>query len=467
MKIPFNGSKKGLNIIVVGCGKVGRTIVERLCGEGHDITVIDSSPDRINEITGSYDVMGVTGNGASHATLVDAGIDKADILIAVTQSDELNILCCIMAKQASECDTIARVRTPDYSREAGYIKDKLGLTLIINPDLATAGEIARLLYLPTALDVNAFAHGQVEMVRFKLPEGNILAGKSIASFEYESIDNILICAVERGDELSIPSGDFVMREGDLVSFVSPMGEARKFLEDIGITTKKIRSTIIVGGSKAAFYLARRLIGMNVDVKIIEEDEKRCEELSKLLPKATIINADGTNRDVLKEEGIEFTDSFMALTGMDEQNIFLTLHARNVSNAKVITKIDHLMFKDVLDPLDLGSIIYPRYLTAEAIVAYVRRKKNTLNSSTIETLYHLFNEKAEAIEFMIERESDVTGRKLSELKLKDSLLICCIVRSGKMIIPSGNDEIKVGDDVMVLTTHTGFDDIDDILVQNRS
>lgn len=462
---PKKGQPKGLRIIIVGCGKVGATLVEQLSREGHDLTIIDKSPQRIQSITGLFDVMGIVGNGASYSVQMEAGIEDADLIIAVTNSDELNLLCCTVAKRVGGCAAIARVRTPDYSTEVGYLREKLGLAMIINPELEAAKEAARILYLPTALEVNSFAHGQAELIKFKVPEGNMLDGMTIAFLGKTIAHNILICAVERGKEIFIPSGDFQMKKGDIISFVSSRRSAKDFLETIGFKTNRVKSTMIIGGGKAAYYLAKQLLHMGISVKIIEIDKARCEELSILLPKAVIINGDGTNEDLLKEEGIEYTESFVALTGIDEENILLTLYARQVSDAKVITKINRITFKDVISNLDLGSVIYPRYITSETIIAYVRAKKNSMGSD-IETLYHMFDHRAEAIEFRVREKSAVTNISLAELPLKKNLLLSCINRNGKIIIPSGQDCIRVGDTVMIVTTHTGFNDILDILETSR-
>jgi trk system potassium uptake protein TrkA len=456
-----NPIKQGLNIIVVGCGKVGTTLTEQLSKEGHDITIIDQKASKVQALTNLYDVMGIVGNGASYSVQMDAGIENTDLIIAVTDSDELNLLCCTVAKRVGDCAAIARVRTPDYSKEVGYLREKLGLTMIINPELEAAKEAARILYLPTALEVNSFAHGQAEMVKFKVPDGNILDGMAISYLGRNIAPDILICAAERDGELYIPSGDFQIAKGDILSIVASRKAAKAFLEAIGFKTNQVKNTMIIGGGKAAYYLALQLLNMGISVKIIEIDRNRCEELSILLPKAIIINGDGTNEELLKEEGIEYIESFVPLTGIDEENIMLTLHARQVSNAKVITKINRINFKDVISQLDLGSVIYPRYITSEAIIAYVRAKKDSLDSN-IETLYHMFDYRAEAIEFRVDKESEVTNISLAELSLKKDLLISFINRNGSIIIPSGQDCIKVGDTVMIVTTHTGFNDIQDIL-----
>lgn len=461
----FKGShskKTGLKIILVGCGKVGATLVEQLSKEGHDITIIDKNYQKIQAMTDLYDVMGFVGNGASYSVQMEAGIETTDLIIAVTNSDELNLLCCTVAKRVGDCAAIARVRTPDYSKEVDYLREKLGLAMIINPELEAAREAARILYLPTALEVNSFAHGQAELIKFKVPDGNLLDGATIASLGKNHAENILICAIERNGEVYIPSGDFLIHKHDIISFVASRNVAKTFLKKISFKTKQVKNTMIIGGGKAAYYLAKQLLHMGISVKIIENDQSRCEELSILLPQAVIINGDGTNEELLKEEGIETVESFVPLTGIDEENIMLTLYARQVSNAKVITKINRIVFKDVINSLDLGSVVYPRYITSEAIVAYVRAKKDSMDSN-IETLYHMFDHRVEAIEFRVDEASEVTGIPLTDLSLKKNLLISCINRNGTILIPSGQDQILVGDTVMIVTTHTGFNNLCDILL----
>lgn len=454
-----------MKIIIVGCGKVGSTLVEQLDKEGHDVAIIDKNAQKIQNLTNLHDILGVVGNGASYSTQIEAGIKDADLLVAVTDSDELNLLCCTIAKQVGNCATIARVRTPDYSREVAYLREKLGLAMIINPELETANVAARILALPTALEVNSFAHGQAEMTKLKIPEGNLLDGMPIMSLgkhlDQNIVDNVIICAVERDGEVKIPSGSFTLQAGDTISFVATRPVARKFLEKIGFKTKHVNNTMIIGGGKAAYYLAAQLLNMGIDVKIIESNRERCEQLSVLLPKAVIINGDGTDEELLTEEGLPYAESFVPLTGIDEENILLTLHAKAVSNAKVITKINRIAFKDAIAKLDLGSVVYPRFITAEAIIAYVRAKSNS-RGSNIETLFHVFDARAEAIEFRVNDASSVTGIPLMNLKLKKDLIISFINRGGNILIPSGQDTIEVGDTVMVVTTHTGFQDIVDIM-----
>ena len=454
-------SKRGLSIIIVGCGKVGATLTEQLCKEGHDIAVVDKDPARVQALTDMYDVMGLVGNGASYSVQMEAGIETADLIISVTDSDELNLLTCTVAKRVGNCAAIARVRDPDYSQEINYLQERLELAMIINPELEAANEIARVLYLPAALGVNTFARGLAEMVRIKIPEGNVLHGQSLAFLGRSVTKDILICAVERGQEVQIPGGNFVLQEGDVISFIASAKSAAEFLENIGIQTHRVKSALLIGGGKSAYYLAKQLLEVGVDVRIIEERHERCEELSILLPGATIINGDGTKEELLKEEGLENVEAFVPLTGIDEENILLTLHAREVSDAKVITKINRINFSHVINRLDLGSVVYPKYITAEAIIAYVRALTASKDSN-VETLYHMFDSRVEAIEFRVKGESELTGKPLKELKLKDNLLIACINRNGQIIIPGGDDWIQAGDTVIIVTTHTGFDVLQDIL-----
>ena len=458
---------KGLSIIIVGCGKVGQTLVEQLSKEGHDITIIDKKADKVQQLANTYDIMGLVGNGASYSVQLEAGIEKTDLLIAVTESDELNLLCCTVARRVAGCAAIARVRTPDYSQEINYLQEKLGLAMIINPELESAREAARMLSLPTALEVTSFAHGQAEMITFRIPKDNLLDGMKLWDMHKhipaEIEKNLLICCIERDGQVHIPSGNFEMRNGDTISVVSTIRICRKFLRTIGFKTRQVRSTMIVGGGKAGFYLAQELSQMGIDVKLIEQDHARCMELNTLLPKVNVINGDGTDQELLKEEGLAYAESFVPLTGIDEENILLTLHARKVSNAKVVTKINRITFRDVINALDLGSVIYPRYITSEAIVAYVRAKANSINSN-VETLNYLFDNRVEAIEFRVNIASDATGIQLKDLKpkMKKDILIAFINRNGRILIPSVSDTIEVGDSVMIVTTHTGFDDIRDIL-----
>ena len=452
---------RGLNIIIAGCGKVGITLIDQLSKEGHYITVIDKNSTKLQTLSNNYDIMTICGNGASYSVQREAGIESADLIIAVTDSDELNLLCCTVASRSGKCSAIARVRTPDYSIEANYLKNRLGLARIINPELEAANEVTRILSLPTALDVTPFAHGQVEMVKIKIPENSFLDNMEIQNISKNISTDFLISAVERNGEVFIPSGSFILKSGDIMSVVAARRDILSTLKKMNFKSTPIKNTLIIGGGKVAYYLAKQLLNIGFDVKIIEQDRERCEELSILLPKAIIINGDGTDEDLLKEEGIQNCDSFVPLTGIDEENIMLTLYASKVSNAKAVTKINRINFTNVIAGLDRGSVVYPRFLTSEAIIAYVRAMKNSMNSG-IETLSHLFNQRVEAIEFKIKEAPAVTNIPLMDLKLKNNLLICVINRNGRVFIPSGQDCFMDGDSVVLVTTHRGFNDINDIL-----
>ena len=454
-------AKASLNIIIIGCGRVGTTLVEQLSKEKHDITIIDNKERKVRLLSEMYDVMGVIGNGASYDVQQEAGVEEADLLIAVTDYDELNLLCCTIANQVADCATIARVRTPDYSRESKYLRDRLGLAMIINPELEAAKEAARILYLPSALEVSSFAHGQAELIKFRIPEGNVLDGITLSELRGNIEPNLLVCGIEREGDIIIPSGDFHMQKEDEVLIVADRYVTRGFFEKIGFQSNSVKNCLIVGGGMASFYLAQELISMNIQVKIIERDSKRCEELSILLPKAVIINGDGSDEELLEEEGIEYVEAFVPLTGIDEENVFLTLFAKQISHAKCITKINHINFRNVINSLDLGSVIYPRYYTSEAIIAYVRAKQNA-SDNAVDTLYHIFDNRAEALEFNVQEVCEVTDIPIRKLKLKDELLLCFINRNGKILIPSGQDRIRVGDTVMVMTKHEGLGSITDIL-----
>ena len=457
-------SKPPLKCIIVGSGKVGMALIDVLTKEGNDITLIDQDASLVEEMTGMYDIMGLVGNGASFRIQQEAGIEDTDLLIAVTESDELNLLCATVAKQSKKCATIARVRTPEYSVEANYLREQLGLTMIINPELTAAQEISRLLTLPGALEVTDFAHGQAQLIRVKIVAGSPLIGMTVAEYARSYGDPMLFCAVERDDKVFIANGDFLFREHDIVAFVCDYKQSRLCLSHIGISSGSIKNCLIVGGGKASYYLSSFLLANHIDVKIIERDHARCEFLSENLPKAIIIHGDGTDESLLHEEDLTTTEAFVPLTGMDEENIILTLHAKQVSSAKIVTKVDRFSFKNVIRSLDLGSVIYPRYLTAEAILGYARDRRASLQSGGIITMSQLYDQRVECIEFSVEESaSSIVGKPIRTLSLKPNLIITFINRHGKVLFPMGNDTIELGDSVMVVTTNKGFSEISDILL----
>ena len=451
-----------MKIIIVGCGKVGTTLAEQLNRENHDITLIDTNEEAIQNISDSADVMGVTGNGAVYQVQMEAGIQDADLLIATTNSDELNMLCCLIAKKAGNCHTIARIRNPEYSSEIRYIREELNLSLAINPELAAAREIARLLRFPSAIKIEPFAKGRIELLKFLIPEHSLLNDMRVMDVVNRLKSNVLICVVERGNDVVIPDGNFVMKKGDKISFIASHQESADFFKKAGVDNNIVKSAMFVGGGKLTHYLCRLLEDTKIKIKIIERDEERCRQLSELLPKAMIIHGDGTDEQLLLEEGIRQTEAFASLTGFDEENIMLSLYASSQSKAKLITKVNKIAFENVINSLNLGSLIQPKMLTAEIILQYVRAMQNSMGSSNIETLYKIAADKAEALEFRVKDGSPVLGIPLEKLKLIDNLLVACINRGGTIITPRGKDTVEAGDTVIVVTTHTGLNDLTDIL-----
>ncbi|MEH2943909.1 Trk system potassium transporter TrkA [Lachnospiraceae bacterium KK002] len=450
-----------MQIIIVGCGNVGTTLTEQLSKEGHNITVVDTDSLKAESVANRFDVMGVVGNGASFTVQNEAGIEEADLLIAVTTSDELNLLCCLIARKAGGCNTIARVRNPIYNKEIAYIKEELGLSMIINPEYAAACEIARLLKFPSAIKVDTFAKGRVELMKCKIGEGSVLGGKPLTYISGGLKCDVLICSVERGEEVYIPSGNFELQEKDVISIIASSRKANEFFRKIGMTTNRIKNCMIIGGGETTYYLAKQLLPMGMEIKIIEQDKQRCNELSELLPQAMIIHGDGTERNLLYEEGMPQAHSFVSWTNLDEENIMLSLFAKSVSKAKTITKVHRIAYDEILDSMDLGSVLYPKHITAEYILQYVRAMQNSIGSN-IETLYQLIEDKVEALEFRVHEKSELVGVPLKELRLKENLLIGCINRKGNIITPGGQDTIEVGDTVVVVTTSQGFHDLKDIL-----
>ena len=434
-----------MKIIIVGCGNVGSAIAEQLSYEGHNITVVDVNEKLVNGVSDAYDVLGVVGNGASLNIQREAGVDNADLLIAVTGADELNLLCCLIARKAGGCHTIARVSNPVYSREIGFIKEELGLSMIINPQMAAAQEIGRLLKFPSALKVDSFAKSRVELVIYKVPEDSALCGVKLRDLSAKVKCNVLIPIVERGEEVMIPDGEFELAAGDEITIVSPAENTIDFFKKMGDPTSVTRDIMMIGGGTTTIYLARQLLNMGVKVKIVEQDPARCEELKELLI----------------EEGLKTVGAFASMTNFDEENIMLTLFAKSLSKAKLFTKVHRISYDEIIESLGVGSVIYPKYITAEEIIKYVRAMKNSIGSN-IETLYRLNDNRVEALEFQIREDSPVVGIPLKELNLKKNMIIGCITHKGKVEMPTGNSVIKVNDMVILITTTTGLHDIRDAL-----
>ncbi len=449
-----------MNIIIVGCGKVGQALAEQLNEEGNDITVIDLLPAKVNETAARYDVLGVIGNGATHLTQQEAGIKNADLLIAVTGSDELNLLCCLIAKKAGNCHTIARVRSPQYSSEAPYLKEELGLAMVVNPEQAAAAEIARVMRFPSAMKIDTFAKGRVELIKFKLPEDSPLAGLAVKEISTKLHCDVLVCTVERGSNAYIAKGEFRFLEKDIISIIASPKNANAFFKTINYKMNSVRDVMIVGGGDITHYLAQLLNRSGISVKIIEKDPARCEELSEELEFATVINGDAVDQEVLLEEGVANVGGFIALTNLDEENILLSLFAKSVNKGKLVTKVNRIDFDDVIRHLELDTVIYPKNITSDNIVRYVRAMKNTIGSN-VETLYNIIKGKIDASEFIVKENSALVGKPLMELKIKPDVLVASIMRDKKVIIPRGSDTIEVGDNVIIVSSFV-LHDITDIL-----
>ena len=451
-----------MNIIIVGCGKVGRALTQQLNEAGNNITVIDLIPEKVNDLTDRYDVMGITGNGATHAVLEEAGIDEANLLIAVTGSDERNLLCCILAKKAgNKCATIARVRSPQYSNDAPYLRRELGLAMVINPEYAAAREIARVLQFPSAIKIDTFVKGRIELLKFKLPEESPLCGMAVRDISAKLHVDVQVCTIERGTDAYIASGDFVFQGKDVISIIAEPKTAYTFFRKIDYKASPVHNVLIAGGGDITHYLCDLLTKSGIDVKVIEKDAKRADELSEVLSDVTVIHADAANQEVLMQENVDKAGAFVALTNLDEENILLSLFARTVSKGKMVTKINRIDFDRVIDHLDLDTIIYPKNVTSDIIVRYVRAMKNTIGSN-VETLYQLIKGKVEAAEFLIRDGSPVIGVPLMKLALREGVLVAAIVRNRKVILPRGNDAFQDGDSVVIISNHLGLHDITDTL-----
>lgn len=451
-----------MNIIIVGCGKVGASLAEHLDQEGHNIVVIDNRASVLESVTNSMDVMGIVGSGASYKILLEAGIERADLLIAVTGSDELNLLCCLVAKKAGKCHTIARVRNPGYNDEIEFIKEEMGLSMTINPELETAIEMAALMKLPSAIEIDIFANGKVELLKFQIPENSVLNNMKVMNLSNQLHSKVLVCIVERNDQVFIPSGSFLLRTNDLISIVASHKDAVDFFQKVGIFVNSSKNIMLIGGSTLTVYLAKMLADSDIKISIIEQNLERCEELSDLLPYVMIINANATENNILIEEGMEDVDSFASLTNYDEENILLSLYANKRSKAKVFTKITRMTYDDIVGELPLGIIVNPKLVTADRIIQHIRAMENS-KGSNVETLYKLVDNKVEALEFYARSNAMLLGVPLEKLQIKPNILVSCINRKGKIIIPNGQDSIQVGDTVIIVTTNKGLNDLNDIIL----
>lgn len=454
-----------MNIIVVGCGKIGFSIVSELIKEGHDITVIDTDPATVEEITNMYDCMGVCGNGVDCTVLESAGVAQADLIIAVTASDELNMLCCFLSRESGAKHTIARIRNPEYNGDSlAFMRHKLHLSMAINPELLMAQEFYNILKIPSAFKVDYFARRNLEMIEVRLKPESSLCGKRISKIREKQKIEFLISAVMRQGQVIIPDGSFELQAGDVISVAASPGDIQKLLKELGLLKKQARNIMIVGGSKTAFYLAKMLLNSGNDVRIVEKDINRCRTLSESLPQnAIIIHGDGTNQDLLLEEGMRSLDAFLCLTNSDEQNILTSLFVSRQNVSTVISKVNKSELYPMADSLGLDYVFSSKILTSEIVLRYTRALANSSRSDSIETLYRIMDGKAEALEFKIKENSSLTGTPIKNLRIKPGILIVGIIREGKKaLIPTGDDVILSGDSVIVLSANQKLNNLSDII-----
>ena len=451
-----------MKIVIIGCGKVGTSIARELNAENHDITVVDNDRKAVARLSETLDVMGVEGNGATYEALAEAGAETADLVIAATARDEVNLYACLMARSAGVPHTIARVRSPEYTDDLYRVKDQLRLSMSINPELTEAIEISRLLRFSGALEIDSFAKGAVELIKVLVPAGSPINGKRISQIDTLN-GRIRLCTVERGSEVYIANGDTEIQAGDKVTVVAKPEIASRFFKKSGINIGRSKDVFLLGGGKVSFYLAQRLLKAGANVRIIERNLERCEELAESLHDAMIIHGDCMDQELLLSEGIENADGVAALMDYDEENILISLYIKEVSKAKIITKINNESFDNIIENLGLECVINPKTLTGEYIARYIRAMQNSLGSN-VETLYRLHEDRVEALEFRAKQSSKVIDTPLSDLNLKNDLQIICINRDGKIILPQGGDSIKAGDSVVVITKHKGLSDLNDIVKQ---
>lgn len=448
-----------MKIVVIGCGTIGRTIVEHVSKEGHNLVIIDNDPKVVENLIEKYDVMGVVGNGASLDIQEEAKVKSADLVIAVSPEDEINILATLVAKKLGADATIARVRNPEYRRQIELIKDDLGLSMVVNPEQETADEIVKMINLPSLLKIEQFGKGKVNLIEILVEEGNPLIGETLISMNKKIKTKVLICAVQHEEEVIIPTGNYLICKGDRLSITADSSSLVTFLDELHLITTPIRNVIIIGGGRIGYYLAKELSNKKIKVKLMETNQERSEELAEMLPKVTVVNGDGTDQNLLIEEGIERTDACIALTNIDEENIIVSMYASRLKLKKVIAKVKRDSFLGMVDNLGIASLVSPKDIAANKVISYIRAISNSRGSNVV-TLYKLVNNKVEALEFYAKQKKKFFNKPLKELKVKENCLIACIIRDGQVIIPNGNDYIQLDDSVLVVTTHKQFDDLTD-------
>lgn len=449
-----------MKIVIIGLGTIGRTILGSLSGEGHNITIIDENKEKIESLIEKYDVSGIVGNGASLDIQKEANVGGADLAIVLTESDELNVFACLVAKQLGVENTIARVRNPDYRKQIMEMRDALGISMIVNPEQDTATEIFNLINLPAIAQFERFAKGRVLLVEIIADAGCSMIGESLISLGKKLSTKVLICAVQRGQDVTIPSGNFVIKEGDKIYLTSDAKSLRDFLAEINLYTTPLKNIMIVGGNKIGYYLANELSKKKYNIKLIESNKAKAEELAEELPRVTVIHGNGTQHDLLIEEGIEAMDAFVALTDLDEENMVVSMFANKMKVRKTITKIKSDDLYGMLDELGINNTVSPKDIVANRIISYIRAIVNTSGSNVL-TLYRLVNGQVEALEFFAKTAAGIYDKPLKDLRIKENCLVACIFRQNEVIIPGGNDCIKLGDTVIVVTTHKNFDDLTDV------
>ena len=449
-----------MKIVIVGLGTIGKTILKSLSGEGHTVTIIDEDKDKIETLIEKYDVSGVVGNGACLDIQREAGMKSADLAIMLTNSDELNVFACLVAKKLGVENTIARVRNPDYRKQILEMKDALGISMIVNPEKDTATEIFNLINLPSIAQVEHFAKGRVLLVKIVVEKGCALIGETLITLGKKLKTKVLICAVQRGQSVMIPTGNFTIEEGDRIHLAADAKTLRDFLAEVDLVKSPLRNIMIVGGSKIGYYLANDLSRKKYNTKLIESNLAVAEALAAELPRVTVIHGNGTRHELLLEEGIEAMDSVVALTDIDEENMVISMFANKMNVKKSITQIKNDDLIGMLDELGIKNTVSPKDIVASRIISYIRALENTIGSNVL-TLYRLVNDQVEALEFLAKKQENIYDKPLRELKIKHDCLIACIIRGNEVIIPNGNDCIKLDDSVIVVTTHKNFDDLTDI------
>lgn len=453
-----------MQIIIIGGGTVGAAICKRLSAEGHSITVIDKNPDALQEISNICDIFGVTGNGADVAVLREAGADKAELLIALTVSDEVNILSCAAAKKLGTLHTIARVRTPEYADLMNFMKEEMNLSLTVNPDLAVAKSIHRMLKFPSIAQIDSFSHGRVELAEFILTKNSFLCGKQLSDLRTKYPYGFLICAVLRDGIVYIPSGDFTLEPGDQIDVMASEEHLPLLLKDIGLHSDPVKNVLIVGGGRTTYYLQKMLYKSKINMTIIEKDKNLCRELAELCP-CTVICDSGTKQELLLEEGLEQIDAFLAISDADEENVLVSMYAQTVSSGKIITRVKSMSYAEIFKDVGLDGIVSPQTSTVNNIVRYARAVANahTDETSEIQALHRFMDERIEMLEFRIKKDIEgITEIPLKKLRQRPGILIACIVRNNQIIIPYGDDEIHSGDTVIIVTAQGQIKGIKDIL-----